>query len=74
VWASFTVTARFACTKSTLVGGAARKKCHHAGSPRLFAYSEEAHGFWASLGWDRFDHPEGPQFHRPLFIQPALSP
>lgn len=38
---------------------------------RLFAYSEEAHGFWASLGWDRFDHPEGAQFHRPLFIQPA---
>ena len=39
---------------------------------RLFAYSEEAHGFWASLGWDRFDHPEGAQFHRPLFIRPAL--
>jgi hypothetical protein len=38
---------------------------------RLFAYSEEAHRFWASLGWDRFDHPEGAQFHRPLFIQPA---
>lgn len=37
---------------------------------RLFAYSEEAHGFWASLGWERFDHPEGERFHRPLFIQP----
>jgi GNAT superfamily N-acetyltransferase len=37
---------------------------------RLMAYSEGAHGFWASLGWERFDHPEGPQFHRPLFIQP----
>ncbi|MGW5456245.1 GNAT family N-acetyltransferase [Nocardia sp. NPDC003979] len=36
---------------------------------RLFAYSEEANEFWASLGWRRFDHPEGPQFHRPLFIQ-----
>lgn len=36
---------------------------------RLFAYSEEAHGFWASLGWERFDHPEGEQFRRPLFIQ-----
>lgn len=36
---------------------------------RLMAYSEDAHDFWASLGWDRFDHPEGPQFHRPLFIQ-----
>jgi hypothetical protein len=37
---------------------------------RLFAYSEEAHRFWASLGWERFDHPEGERFHRPLFIQP----
>lgn len=36
---------------------------------RLFAYSEGAHGFWASLGRDRFDHPEGERFHRPLFIQ-----
>jgi GNAT superfamily N-acetyltransferase len=37
---------------------------------RLMAYSEGADGFWASLSWDRFDHPEG-QFHRPLFIQPT---
>lgn len=37
---------------------------------RLFAYSEEAHGFWASLGWDRFSHPEGDRYYRPLFIQP----
>ncbi|MGV0838070.1 GNAT family N-acetyltransferase [Mycolicibacterium thermoresistibile] len=36
---------------------------------RLFVYSEEAHPFWASLGWKRCDHPEGEQFHRPLFIQ-----
>lgn len=36
---------------------------------RLFAYSEEACGFWASLGWKRFDHPEGEHFYRPLFIQ-----
>ena len=42
----------------------------HSGR-RLFAYSEEADEFWASLGWQRFDHPEGPQFHRPLFIQSA---
>ncbi len=28
----------------------------HAGR-RLFAYSD-ADGFWGSLGWDRFDHPE----------------
>lgn len=39
---------------------------------RLFAYSEEADPFWASLGWDRFDHRDGqPQFHRALFIQPT---
>ena len=38
---------------------------------RLFAYSEEADRFWVSLGWERFDHPEGPRFHRPLFIHPA---
>ncbi|MGE2728976.1 GNAT family N-acetyltransferase [Mycolicibacterium vaccae] len=37
---------------------------------RLFAYSERAHEFWTSLAWERFDHPEGEQFHRPLFIQP----
>ena len=39
---------------------------------RLLAYSEGADGFWASLGWERFDHPEGrPEFHRALFIQAA---
>lgn len=39
---------------------------------RLLAYSEGADGFWASLGWERFDHPEGhPEFHRALFIQPT---
>ena len=38
---------------------------------RLFAYSEEADEFWASLRWDRFDHRDGqPQFYRALFIQP----
>ncbi|OBG41235.1 hypothetical protein [Mycolicibacter heraklionensis] len=36
---------------------------------RLLAYSEEADGFWASFGWERFDHPDGDW--RPLFIQPA---
>ncbi|BBX13050.1 hypothetical protein MNVM_21310 [Mycobacterium novum] len=35
---------------------------------RLLAYSEGADEFWASLGWDRFDHPDGR--HRALFIQP----
>jgi hypothetical protein len=35
---------------------------------RLLAYSEGADEFWASLGWDRFDHSEGR--HRALFIQP----
>lgn len=41
---------------------------------RMLAYSEGADGFWASLRWDRFDHPEGQQFHRPLFIQPTARP
>ncbi|CPR69922.1 GNAT family N-acetyltransferase [Mycobacteroides abscessus] len=36
---------------------------------RLLAYSEEADGFWASLGWEPFHHPEGDW--RTLFIQPA---
>jgi GNAT superfamily N-acetyltransferase len=34
---------------------------------RLFAYSEGADGFWTSVGWERFDHPDGR--HRALFIQ-----
>ncbi|MEU4594831.1 GNAT family N-acetyltransferase [Micromonospora aurantiaca (nom. illeg.)] len=38
---------------------------------RLLAFSEEADDFWASLGWTRYDHPEGPQLNRPLYIQPA---
>lgn len=38
------------------------------GDRRLLAYSEEADEFWDSLGWDRFDHPDGR--HRALFIQP----
>lgn len=39
---------------------------------RLFAYSEDSDEFWASLGWERFDHRDGqPQFYRALFIQPA---
>ena len=38
---------------------------------RLVAFSEGADGFWSSLGWQRYDHPEGPRFHRPLFVRPA---
>lgn len=38
---------------------------------RLLAFSEEVDDFWASLGWTRYDHPEGPRFNRPLFIQTA---
>lgn len=37
---------------------------------RFVAYSQDADSFWTSLGWDRFDHPEGPMHHRALFIQP----
>ncbi|GLP76378.1 hypothetical protein TUM20983_34880 [Mycobacterium antarcticum] len=35
---------------------------------RLFAYSEDADRFWASLSWKPFVHPDGR--HRTLFIQP----
>ena len=38
---------------------------------RLVAYSKAADRFWPSLGWQRYDHAEGPRFHRSLFIQPA---
>jgi hypothetical protein len=30
---------------------------------------QDADRFWARLGWERFDHPEGDW--RALFIQPA---
>jgi GNAT superfamily N-acetyltransferase len=47
-----------------------RGLAEHHPDRRLVAYSEEAHGFWASLGWKRYDHPEGrPEFHRALFMQ-----
>ncbi|MCZ7374898.1 GNAT family N-acetyltransferase [Micromonospora sp. WMMC250] len=35
---------------------------------RLVAFSENADGFWASLGWDRYDHREGWPHYRPLFV------
>jgi len=39
---------------------------------RLLAYREEADGLGASLGWQRFEHPDcQPQFHRALLIQPG---
>ena len=37
---------------------------------RLFALSEEADGFWSDLGWERFEHPEGTDHWRPLYVQP----
>lgn len=37
----------------------------------LAAYSEDADGFWASLGWDRFEHGEDPQLFRPLYVHLA---
>jgi GNAT superfamily N-acetyltransferase len=36
---------------------------------RLVALSE-ADDFWASLGWERHDHPDGPDSCEPLFVQP----
>lgn len=44
----------------------ALERRHHG--RRLLAYSEEADGFWASLGWEPFHHPDGDK--RILFIQP----
>ncbi|PZF86111.1 GNAT family N-acetyltransferase [Jiangella anatolica] len=38
---------------------------------RFVAFSEGADPFWASLGWDRYEHPEGVDYWRPLYIQPA---
>jgi GNAT superfamily N-acetyltransferase len=38
---------------------------------RFLAMSEDADAFWASLGWDRYDHPAGSDRHRPLFVQQA---
>ncbi|SEH79500.1 hypothetical protein SAMN04489835_4219 [Mycolicibacterium rutilum] len=41
---------------------------------RLFAYSEQADGFWARLGWEPFYDPgPGPAGHT-LFIQPTVAP
>ena len=37
---------------------------------RLLAMSEDADGFWESLGWGRYDHRQGPQWYRPLFVAP----
>lgn len=39
---------------------------------RLFAYSEGADLFWASLGWEPFEHPAGG--YRTLFVQPLDGP
>lgn len=36
---------------------------------RLFAYSEGADRFWASLDWEPFEHPAGG--YRTLFVQSA---
>lgn len=37
---------------------------------RLVAFSEEADGFWSSLGWKRYDHPRGFPAYRPFFVAP----
>lgn len=36
---------------------------------RFEAFSEGADEFWMSLGWERFEHPDGR--HQLLFIEPA---
>lgn len=35
---------------------------------RFLAFSEGADEFWDSVGWDRFEHPDGR--HQSLFVQP----
>lgn len=50
-----------------------RMLCEANPHRQLLAFSEEADGFWASLGWDRHDHPHGPAFYQPLFVQPEAS-
>lgn len=42
----------------------------HFRNRRLLAFSEEADGFWATLGWSRYDHREGFPAYRPLFVAP----
>ncbi|WP_017197444.1 GNAT family N-acetyltransferase [Arthrobacter sp. M2012083] len=39
---------------------------------RLHALSEEADGFWASLGWARYSHFEEPR-NRPLYLSPTFT-
>jgi GNAT superfamily N-acetyltransferase len=41
---------------------------------RLVAFSEEADGFWARVGWTRYDHPDGFPLYRPLFVAPEGWP
>lgn len=38
---------------------------------RFEAFSEGADEFWMSLGWHRFEHPDG--HHQSLFIEPAAE-
>lgn len=45
----------------------------HFPSRVLMAFSEGADAFWASLGWSRYDHPEGWPHYRPLFVQPRMA-
>lgn len=50
------------------VGGrAVRSLMERHPDRRLFAYSEGADRFWASLGWEAFDHPAGG--YQTLFVQ-----
>jgi hypothetical protein len=44
---------------------------HH--DRRLFAYSEEADRFWASIGWEPFYDPGPGPVGRTLFIQPMVG-
>lgn len=34
----------------------------------LVAFSQDADEFWASLGWERYEHAAEPENHRPMFV------
>lgn len=51
-----------------------KKLCAAHPNQQFVALSEGADGFWASLGWRRYDYRSGTALYRPLFVQPALLP
>lgn len=54
----------------TLAVQALSNRYPHVG---LLAYSEEADAFWNTLGWHRYEHPEGTLSFRPLYVRAPLA-